>query len=173
MNLRVLARAGLVIATIACTVALGACVHASPGATDGAVTGIDPDAPAAPAEPQQEAATNSGSDNPVVVDPMLKDESPSQATRDYSEAFNANPDYKPAASRADTKARGTGSRLMVVGVPRINIRSAPDRRSHIVGELRRGDTLMVDIDESIGWAKINEGEYIRARHLRDAKSPEN
>jgi len=146
---------------------VNACVHAGPHGVESAEAPVPDLDPNAPAVPQQQTAQTSGSDTPVTVDPMLQqDEQPSQATRDYSEAFDDNPDYKQAA----TKARGKGSTRVVIGVPRINIRSAPNRRSRIIGDLRKGDVLMVDIDESTGWAKIREGEYIRARYLRKGGS---
>ena len=148
---------------------------------------IDPEAPAAPPVPEGQAgSSNTGSDRPAVVDAMpqpQEDEAPTQATRDYSEAFNENPDYKPgtqkgpgtqeppvAAAGTSPKARGTGSQRMMIKVDRINIRTSPDRHSKIVTELRQGDIVLVDIDENIGWAKIADGEFVRARHLKSAEN---
>lgn len=59
---------------------------------------------------------------------------------------------------------------MVITVSRINIRSSPDRHSRIVGELRQGDKVRVDVDEAAGWAKLAEGEFIRSRHLKSAEN---
>ncbi len=144
---------------------------------------IDPDAPAAPPVPEGQAgSSNTGSDRPAIVDAMPQppeDEAPTQATRDYSEAFNENPDYKPgtqeapvaaAAAGTSPKARGTGSQRMMIKVDRINIRTSPDRHSKIVTELHQGDIVLVDIDENIGWAKIADGEFVRARHLKSAEN---
>ncbi len=123
------------------------CVHQfnSGAADESAAPEIDPYAPAVMPE-------NTGSDKPVTVDPMLHEEATTQ----------------PAAPATKTP-RGTGSKRMQVVVARINLRSSPDRKSRITGELRRGDLVMVDIDEAIGWAKIADGEFIRARHLKSAE----
>lgn len=162
------------------------CIHkfTSDAAEETTAAEIDPYAPAAPAGAQDlasgspelaEKPENTGSDKPVTVDPMLKDEPPTQATRDYSAAFDDKPDYKPAGTNPTATAkskttRGTGAKRMVVLVERINLRSSPDRNSKITGELRRGDIVMVNIDEAIGWAKITDGEFIRARFLKSAEN---
>lgn len=169
---------------------LVACVHSKNLET--ATPGVDPYAPAVPEltttdssrseQNEPTAATRVGSEDPVIVDSMTSQgETPSQATQDYIDAFNDRPDYKPAATQPDSPkkesveetgsavAEGDGSRKMIVNIQRINIRSKPNRFSKIVGELRKGDVIMVDIDQSIGWGKISEGRYIRARHLKSAK----
>jgi hypothetical protein len=196
-----------VLATLASTFSTTGCFWKQAG---GEAVEIDPYAPAEPAAPvaleddsgpQNDPAgtanevQNTGSDKPVPVDEMIaaggqakagKKSAPAEeeddpTTRDYSEAFNPDPGYKPAAplagsgqSAASTiaagKARGSGARLMIITVDRINIRTSPDRRSRIVGELRKGDHVRVDIDESAGWAKLADGEFIRARHLKSAEN---
>lgn len=181
---------------VATTVAPG-CFLKQSGAE---VAEVDPYAPAAPpsTEPQVSQASanpvqgedgqNTGSDQPVPVDAMMADgtakktapaeEKADPVTRDYSQAFDPDPGYKPAAPLAGEKepakssgsVRGQGGRLMVISVSRINIRTSPDRKSRIVGELRQGDKVMVDLDEAAGWAKLSEGEFIRARHLKSAEN---
>lgn len=145
---------------------------------------IDPYAPAVPelasSDTGGEVDSKVGSEDPVVVDSMTSEgETPSQATQDYIDAFNDQPDYKPANKDADVAAKevngysGRNSRKMVVNISRINLRSEPNRFSKIVGELRKGEVIVVEIDEKIGWAAIQEGEHqgkhIRARHLKSAK----
>jgi hypothetical protein len=141
-------------------------------------------------------AQNTGSDKPVPVDamaeasnvpksperkaPIEEEEKVDPTSRDYSEAFNADPGYKPAAPlqgktrsaapEGSENARGSGARLMIITADRINIRTSPNRRSRIVGELSKGDRVRVDINETNGWAKLTEGEFIRARHLKSAEN---
>lgn len=141
-------------------VATTSCIHKfnSGAADEAAAPEIDPYAPAVMPE-------NTGSDKPVTVDPMLHEEAVAQ-TPPQSQAE----DHPKATVTTEGKApRGTGSKRMVVTVARINLRSSPDRKSRITGELRRGDIVMVDIDETIGWAKVADGEFIRARHLKSAE----
>ncbi len=136
------------------------CVYKSTsGATEESVAPeIDPYAPAVMPE-------NTGSDKPVTVDPMLHEEV-------VTPAPSQNPPEAPPRPNVETASkppRGTGSKRMVVTVARINLRSSPDRKSRIAGELRRGDVVMVDIDSAIGWAKVADGEFVRARHLKSAE----
>ena len=119
---------------------------------------IDPYAPAVMPE-------NTGSDKPVTVDPMLHEEPVTEtAPQNPAEAVP-----KSTVATASKTPRGTGSKRMVVTVARINLRSSPDRKSRIAGELRHGDVVMVDIDNANGWAKVADGEFIRARHLKSAE----
>lgn len=158
-----IAMKSIVTAALASFVALAttSCVHKSnSGAADeSAAPEIDPYAPAVTSE-------NTGSDKPVTVDPMLHEEP-------VTETAQPNPAEavpKSTVATASKTPRGTGSKRMMVTVARINLRSSPDRKSRITGELRRGDIVMVDIDETIGWAKVAEGEFIRARHLKSAEN---
>ena len=136
------------------------CVHESTsGAADeSAAPEIDPYAPAVMPE-------NTGSDKPVTVDPMLHEEVVTPApSKNLPEASPS-----PIVTTLSKTPRGTGSKRMVVTVARINLRSSPDRKSRIAGELRRGDVVMVDSDNANGWAKVADGEFIRARHLKSAE----
>jgi len=136
------------------------CVHKSTsGAAEESVAPeIDPYAPAVMPE-------NTGSDKPVTVDPMLHEEVVTPAP---SENLPEAPS-RPIVTTSSKTPRGTGSKRMVVTVARINLRSSPDRKSRITGELRLGDVVMVDIDNANGWAKVADGEFIRARHLKSAE----
>lgn len=120
---------------------------------------IDPYAPAVMPE-------NTGSDKPVTVDPMLHEEVVTPAPSKNLPEASPRPIVTTTSSKTP---RGTGSKRMVVTVARINLRSSPDRKSRIAGELRRGDVVMVDIDNAIGWAKVADGEFVRARHLKSAE----
>lgn len=161
---------------------LSGCTHGNNSGTRSQE--IDPYAPAVPelasSDNGREGDSKVGSEDPVVVDSMTSaGVTPSQATQDYIDAFNDQPGYNPANKDADVAAKkvsgysGQDSRKMVVNISRINLRSEPNRFSKIVGELRKGDVIAVEIDEKIGWAIIQEGEHqgkhIRARHLKSAK----
>lgn len=208
MNRRAGKHLASAFAILVSTLSTSACFWKQAG---GEAVEIDPYAPAEPAAPvalADSSATqgdsgattndvqNTGSDKPVPVDEMIaagdqakaarnaqpeEEEQADPISRDYSEAFNPDPGYKPAAPLAGQgrgapnagepgKVRGTGAKLMVITVERINIRTSPDRRSRIIGELRKGDRVRVDIDAEAGWAKLADGEFIRARHLKSAEN---
>lgn len=110
----------------------------------GDLSRIDPDQKAIP---KDEPVLPKDTDGPAP-EPQAKSEIPlPEATTDAS---------------APAKV-GSGPQKKFIEAATLNIRSQPNRFSKIVGSLKGGDEVHVKIHG--GWAKLDEGQWIRSRWL--------
>ena len=137
----------------------------------GDLGGIDPDQKAIPKdvpvqpkdaeepapEPQVKAETipESNSESKPVTDTTLDGRSEQVA-----------PEGSSPEATTDTSAPakvGSGPQTRFIKAATLNIRTQPNRFSKIVGSLKGGDEVHVKIHD--GWAKLDEGQWIRSRWL--------
>lgn len=80
---------------------------------------------------------------------------------------NAKPDLpidqSTNVSLPSSSGYGSGSQVLFINAAMLNVREKPDRRSKIVGALKGGDMVKVEIEG--GWARLDEGRWIRTRWL--------
>ena len=139
----------------------------------GDLSGIDPDQKAIPKDVPVETKD---SDVPPQ-EPQARAENNSEAkpTTDVSSedtSAQAASDYHPREATDEVPVGspnkvGTGPQTRFIKAATLNIRVQPNRFSKIVGTLKGGDEVHVKIHD--GWAKLEEGRWIRSRWL--VKSP--
>jgi uncharacterized protein YgiM (DUF1202 family) len=137
------------------------------------LSGIDPDQKALPKDlPAQPNDTDSQrQDSPAKAESNPDSTSESKPSTEVSAEGNVEqvaPEGPPAEATADVPAAsrakaGTGPQTRFIKAATLNIRSQPNRFSKIVGSLKGGDEVHVKIHD--GWAKLEEGRWIRSRWL--------
>ncbi len=137
--------------------------------------GFDPDAPALPAE----ATKNESAEKPAATATLppsnntFKEESLQPASEKAPVPVTTSQEQRsvPATNVPATpdthKTVGSGPTIRYVSATYMHIRSKPDRFSTSLGELHMGDEVHVTLRG--GWAKLDEGKWIRSRWL--TKSP--
>jgi uncharacterized protein YgiM (DUF1202 family) len=74
------------------------------------------------------------------------------------------PSADDVAQAAEQESRPTGKTVSrVVTATKLNVRSSPSRKSSVVRQLSKGDEVQAVIQGK--FAKIGEGEYVRAKYL--------
>ena len=108
-------------------------------------------------------------------EPQAKSESSSESNPDAKPVRDATLDVRSgqvvpesplpeATTDASAPAKvGSGPQKKFIEAATLNIRSQPNRFSKIVGSLKGGDEVHVKIHG--GWAKLDEGQWIRSRWL--------
>jgi hypothetical protein len=150
-----------------------------PAADDLSDLSIDPDQPAIPADDSSQTSKNSapvakadavsGEQNNKVVDyvpptPRIED---LEADRPAAEPAPVEPEAPVEQSATESGASlsrfGSGPQVRYIKAVELNVREKPDRYSKIVGVLKGGDKVRVQVKG--GWAKLDEGRWIRSRWL--------
>lgn len=150
-----------------------------PSADDLSDLSIDPDQPAIPADASVSASGNSapvGKANTSVAEqsnkvvegipptPRIED---LEGDRPSAESVPVEPEPpldQSAANAGNELSRfGSGPQVRYIKSVQLNVREKPDRYSKIVGVLKGGDKVRVQING--GWAKLDEGRWIRSRWL--------
>lgn len=101
------------------------------------------DIPPTPSIEELEGGRSSAEDAPVEPEPPLD---------------QSLPDSGAASSRF-----GSGPQVRYIKAAELNVREKPDRYSKIVGVLKGGDKVRVQLKG--GWAKLDDGRWIRSRWL--------
>ncbi|MEI6397783.1 MAG: SH3 domain-containing protein [Pseudomonadota bacterium] len=137
----------------------------------GDLSRIDPDQKAIP---KDEPVLPKDTDGPAP-EPQAKSESSSESNPDAKPVRDATLDVRSgqvvpesplpeATTDASAPAKvGSGPQKKFIEAATLNIRSQPNRFSKIVGSLKGGDEVHVKIHG--GWAKLDEGQWIRSRWL--------
>jgi hypothetical protein len=150
-----------------------------PAADDLSDLSIDPDQPAIPADASGGESGNSDtarsldtpsakqSDKSVDVIPPTPRIEDLEGDRPSAEDAPVEPEPPLDQSVPDsgtTSSRfGSGPQVRYIKAAELNVREKPDRYSKIVGVLKGGDKVRVQIKG--GWAKLDEGRWIRSRWL--------
>jgi uncharacterized protein YgiM (DUF1202 family) len=150
-----------------------------PAADDLSDLSIDPDQPAIPAdasggEPKNSAVTrnldeasakqSNKSDEVIPPTPRIEDlEGDRSSVEDTPVAPEPPLDQSVPSSGAASPRFGSGPQVRYIKSTELNVREKPDRYSKIVGVLKGGDKVRVQIKG--GWAKLDEGRWIRSRWL--------
>ena len=150
-----------------------------PAADDLSDLSIDPDQPAIPADASGSESGNSAaarnldvpsakqSNKSVDVIPPTPSIEDLEGGRSSAEDAPVEPEPPLDQSVSDTGTAssrfGSGPQVRYIKSAELNVRQKPDRYSKIVGVLKGGDKVRVQIKG--GWAKLDEGRWIRSRWL--------
>jgi hypothetical protein len=140
---------------------------------------IDPDQPAIPADASGSEAGNSDaarnldapaakqSNKSVDVIPPTPRIEDLEGDRSSAEDAPVEPepplDQSVPGSATASSRFGSGPQVRYIKSAELNVREKPDRYSKIVGVLKGGDKVRVQIKG--GWAKLDAGRWIRSRWL--------
>ncbi len=137
----------------------------------GDLSGIDPDQKAIPKDVPVQPKNTEGPASEPQVKPETIPESNSESKPVTDTTLDGRgeqvvPDGPSPEATTDTSAPakvGSGPQKRFIKATTLNIRSQPNRLSKIVGSLKGGDEVHVKIRD--GWAKLDEGQWIRSRWL--------
>jgi hypothetical protein len=139
---------------------------------------IDPDQKALPAESDLDTAVDIMEDmdevSTVSPTPTIEELNNEELNNDEEsgprerlEAAEVEPDaplyQQSEESFANEMELGSGSAVRYIKAAELNIRERPDRKSAIVGKLRGGQRVKVDIRG--GWARLEPDRWIRSKWL--------
>lgn len=150
-----------------------------PSADDLSDLSIDPDQPAIPADASVSESGNSDAARSLDAPSAKQSNKPVDAIPptpriedlegDHSSAEGAPVEPEPPLDQSISDSGtassrfGSGPQVRYIKSAELNVREKPDRYSKIVGVLKEGDKVRVHIKG--GWAKLDEGRWIRSRWL--------
>jgi uncharacterized protein YgiM (DUF1202 family) len=132
-----------------------------PAADDLSDLSIDPDQPAIPASA---SVSESGNSKVIPPTPRIEDlEGRASSVEDAPVEPEPPLDQSAPGSGTASSRFGSGPQVRYIKSVELNVREKPDRHSKIVGVLKGGDKVRVQIKS--GWAKLDEGRWIRSKWL--------
>jgi hypothetical protein len=177
--LKILSNASLVsLITVVCFVSCSKLPLQDPAADDLSDLSIDPDQPALPANVSGNSSEKSVpaqksdvafSEQRVnnIETPPTSSSKDLNAERHVVKEVSVEPEapmnQAGAESEKVSSRFGSGPQIRYIKAVELNVREKPDRYSQIVGVLKGGDKVRVKVKG--GWAKLDEGRWIRSRWL--------
>ena len=151
------------------SLSLAACVKqppAEPVIADADIAGIDPNQTALPKDAGNDEVTPAREAEPKPVTDVTLDGKGEVLDRGETTGHSSGALSPPAKSDDDSGTRavfGSGPQVRYVKATELNIRTQPNRFAKIVGLIKGGAEVRVSLHG--GWAKLNDGEWIRSRWL--------
>jgi hypothetical protein len=125
---------------------------------------LDPDQKALPKDEPLDVATKPVTDTTLDGDGTLIAPGAESTAVEPKPKFDGKNDARGSFPEPESRRPvGSGGQKRFIKASEMNIRAQPNRHSKVVGRLVGGDEVRVTIHG--GWAKLEDGQWIRSRWL--------